>query len=66
MVRKPTFAGKANKKDELDILYWANEKTASDRLQEAWRLHCMNMNVPTNIRMDKKANKAQLRNGEYI
>ena len=34
MIRKPTFAGKIQEKDERDIRFWAYEKTAEERVQE--------------------------------
>jgi len=61
MIRKPTYAGKINEKDALDIKFWAEEKTVSERLDESWRLHCLNHNVPTSIRMERVFNKASKR-----
>lgn len=51
MIRQPTYAGKIKEKDDLDILFWANEKTPFERLAESWRLNCMNHGIPTNTRM---------------
>lgn len=55
MQRKPTFAGRIKDKDKADISYWAFEKSAKERLHEAWRLHCSNHNIDINesIRKDK-------------
>ena len=62
MKRTPTYAGKARKKDELDILYWATQRTAVERLVESWRLHCANHNVdPVTVKIDKTAAKASKR-----
>ncbi len=62
MIRKPTYAGNAKNKDQLDIFYWAFQKTPVERLSESWRLHCLNNNVEYNIKLNKKAAKASLRN----
>lgn len=61
MLREPTFAGKAEDKDRADLEYWAFEKTPWERIKEAWRLHCMNHNIPTNTRLDKTTNHARKR-----
>jgi hypothetical protein len=61
MIRKPTFAGKAEVKDRDDIFFWAFEKTAGERLAEAWRLHCINHNIPLDSKLDKSVNKAYKR-----
>lgn len=61
MIRKPTYAGIAKEKDELDIKYWAEKKTVSERLAESWRLNCLNHNVSTSIRMERVFNKASKR-----
>lgn len=61
MNRQPTYAGKAEEKDNLDILYWATEKTALERLNESWRLHCLNHNVNYDVKLDKTKHKATLR-----
>jgi len=59
MIRKPTFAGKIQEKDERDIRFWAYEKTAEERVQEAWRLHCANHNVdPVNAKLDRTKMRA--------
>ena len=59
MRRIPTYSGKIKKKDELDILYWAFEKTARERLLESWRLHCVNHGIdPYNCKINKKISKA--------
>lgn len=59
MQRKPTYSGKATEKDELDILYWAFEKTALERLLESWRLHCVNHDIdPFNSKINKNISKA--------
>jgi len=49
VIRKPTYAGTVSEKDELDIIYWATQKTPSERLAESWRLNCRNHNVPLDI-----------------
>lgn len=62
MERKPTYAGNVKEKDELDILYWASEKTPWERLQESWRLHCINYNIkPSENRLNKQLSKAYKR-----
>lgn len=66
MVRRPTYAGAVGDKDNADIFYWATEKTPVDRLSESWRLHCLNHGVEFNIKLDKKKNRASLRNDQYI
>jgi len=58
MIRKATYAGKVKTKDELDIKFWAEEKTVSERLAESWRLNCFNHNVSVDIRMKRVFNKA--------
>ena len=58
MIRKPTYAGKVKEKDQLDIKFWAEEKTISERLAESWRLNCLNHNVSSNIRMTRVFCKA--------
>lgn len=59
MLRKPTYAGKTTDKDHLDIIYWATQKTPHERLQEAWRLHCINNNIkPADNRLNKNVSKA--------
>ena len=62
MIRKPTYVGTVNEKDQLDIFYWAFEKTAAQRLSESWRLHCINNNIPFDAKIDKTVVKASLRN----
>jgi len=66
MVRKLTYAGKVDEKDIKDILFWATEKTASERLNESWRLHCLNHNISFDLNIDKTKNKATLRSDKYI
>ena len=62
MDRKPTYAGKVKEKDEQDIFYWAFEKTPRERLQESWRLHCLNHNIkPSENRLDKTKSSATKR-----
>jgi len=59
MVRKPTFAGKIQEKDDQDILFWAFQKTAAERLIGSWRLHFMNHGVdPSEVRLDKTKSRA--------
>lgn len=54
MERRPTFTGKIKSKDWEDILFWATHKTPRERLEEAWRLHCLNHNVnPKEIKLNK-------------
>ncbi|MCF6352457.1 MAG: hypothetical protein L3J06_05570 [Cyclobacteriaceae bacterium] len=62
MIRKPTYAGLVKNKDVQDILFWALEKTPSQRLSESWRLHCINNNMPFDAKIDKTVVKASLRN----
>lgn len=62
MYRKPTYSGKIKEKDELDILFWAIEKTALERLQESWRMHCINHSIdPVTSRLDKNKSFARKR-----
>lgn len=61
MIRKPTYAGKIQEKDQLDIIFWAHDKSPIERLSESWRLNCMNHNVPIDIRMERTANSAKKR-----
>ncbi len=63
MERKATYAGKVEEKDALDILYWAKQKSPFERLEESWRLHCLNYNVPFDVSINKKYHKAKKRNG---
>ena len=64
MVRKPTFAGKAETKDEVDLFYWAFEKTALERLVESMRLYCLNHNIDMDqLKFNKTVCKASKRNG---
>jgi len=64
MIRKPTFAGKVQEKDENDILYWAFQKTPAERLAESWRLHCLNHGLePSENRLNKMVSSAKKRNG---
>ena len=60
MIRKATYAGKPEEKDNLDIFYWAN-KSPQERLSESWRLNCINHNLPINIRLDKTHMSAKKR-----
>jgi hypothetical protein len=54
MQRIPTYHGNIEKKDELDILFWAKKKTPLERLSESWRMHCVNNNIdPLSIRLDR-------------
>jgi len=62
MVRKPTYSGNVEEKDQNDILFWAFHKSATQRLVEAWRLHCLNYNIQPSLKMDKSFNKAYLKN----
>jgi len=62
MDRRPTYAGNGMEKDRLDIFYWAFEKTPWQRLQESWRLHCLNHNIkPSENRLDKTKSSASKR-----
>ncbi|HNP19945.1 MAG TPA: hypothetical protein PKL31_16015 [Fulvivirga sp.] len=61
MQRTPFYAGKVKDKDENDILYWANSKTAKERLAEAWRLHCANHNIDPKTPLNRKVSKAHKR-----
>ena len=62
MERRPTYAGKGREKDERDIFYWAFEKTPWERLQESWRLHCLNHNISeSENKLNKSVNKASKR-----
>lgn len=61
MIREATFAGKVQEKDEDDIFYWAFEKTHEERLEESWRLHCMNHGVSTQHRLDRTKASAKKR-----
>ena len=59
MRRIPTYSGKIDKKDEPDILYWAFEKTARERLLESRRLHCVDHGIePYHCKINKKIAKA--------
>ena len=51
MIRQPSYAGKIVEKDELDVLFWASEKTPFERLAESWRLNCINHNIPVTSKM---------------
>lgn len=61
MIRKPTYAGKVDAKDEHDILIWARHKTAEERLIESWRLHCINHGISTQKKLDRFASTAKRR-----
>ncbi|QSE99065.1 hypothetical protein [Fulvivirga lutea] len=62
MIRKPTFSGKSANKDEEDILFWAYEKTAIQRLEESWRLNCLNHQLdPNTARMERRPISASKR-----
>jgi len=62
MQRIPTYAGTVSEKDELDILYWAIHKTPWERLQESWRLHCVNNGItPAENKLNKTISKASKR-----
>jgi len=62
MIRKPTYSGSIRKKDEQDILYWAFQKTAQERLYESWRLHCINHDIdPFSSKLDKTKARAAKR-----
>jgi hypothetical protein len=62
MDRKPTYAGNIREKDERDILFWALEKSPWERLEESWRLHCLNHNIkPAENKLDKTASSASKR-----
>lgn len=61
MLRKPTFAGKIQTKDERDILFWAFKKSSEERLKESWRLNCINHGIPIESRLDKEAFSAKKR-----
>ena len=62
MVRRPTYAGNLKDKDEQDIFYWATEKTPWERLQESWRLHCINNDIkPSENKLNKHVSKAYKR-----
>ncbi|MFY0687947.1 MAG: hypothetical protein JXQ90_12325 [Cyclobacteriaceae bacterium] len=61
MIRKPTFAGKAQDKDEIDIIYWSR-KTPYERLCESWRLHLENHGIKHGEdRLNKQVNSAKKR-----
>jgi hypothetical protein len=60
MIRKPTYSGNVNEKDQNDIDYWAS-KSPQERLKEAWRLHCMNHNISFDHKLNKARNKASKR-----
>lgn len=61
MIRKPTYAGTVQEKDDLDILYWATCKSPAERLQESWRLNCLNHNIPLDSRMNRNVGTAKKR-----
>jgi len=60
MIRKPTYAGNVKEKDELDILFWSKKK-ALERLEESWRLNCINHNIPIDSRMNRNVVTAKKR-----
>lgn len=62
MNRQPTYAGSVEEKDNLDIMYWAAEKSAHDRLRESWRLHCLNHNISVDTPLNKLICSAKKRN----
>lgn len=64
MIRKPTYAGNVKEKDDLDIIHWAIDKTASERLAESWKLNCMNHNIPIKSQIDKTISLAHKRNSD--
>ena len=61
MERKPTYAGKADIKDEIDILFWALEKSPKERIEESWRLNCLNHGINIQTRLNKKVFSARKR-----
>lgn len=61
MIRKPTYAGKIEQKDNEDVLFWAQNKTPEERLIESWRLHCLNHNISPKCLLDKNLASAKKR-----
>jgi len=61
MERRPTYAGKIKEKDEQDILFWALKKSPIERLQESWRLNCVNHGISTTSRLNKAIFSARKR-----
>jgi len=59
MNRKPTYAGTVEEKDAMGILFWAKEKSAFERLEEAWRLHCINHSIPFDVSSTKTIAKPE-------
>ena len=60
-MRKPTYAGKVDTKDEQDIFLWARYKTAEERLIESWRLHCINNGISIQQKLDRSTSTAKRR-----